>query len=403
VAKGYVVEAGAFQEVPLHVYQGSPAGTIRATAPDVGRFMLTHLQDGRTAQGHILQEATARQMRQTLFRPDPRLNGLAHGFIELDRNGKRLVGHLGSAAPAHYSLLALLPERGLGLFVAYNADTARPLTVGYETLTAFVDHFYPAPAAAPAVPPSDFAPRAGQYVGEYQRNNFGGSYTTVEKVGRLLGSATNRRISNPGDGTLEVASGLTGSTRFVEVAPDFFRQVDGPDALLFRRDQHGRVTSALFHGEPIYTFERLTLLETPVSNQALLLACVALFGSTLLTPTSVWIFRRQRVELRPTGFPEVARRVALATAVVPLLFLVGLFAALADPGPLMGDFSRLRLLLVLPLLGTVLAVFSVAFALLAWWRHFWSLPARLHYTAVAVAGVAFTWFLATWNLLGIRL
>src|SRR3712207_8855500 len=104
-----------------------------------------------------------------IFRPDPRLNGLAHSLLELDRNGERILGHIGSAAPVHYSVLALLPDRRVGLFVAYNAGTARPLTVGNETLAAFVDRFYPAPATAPLVPPPDFTDRADQFVGEYQR------------------------------------------------------------------------------------------------------------------------------------------------------------------------------------------------------------------------------------------
>ena len=58
--------------------------------------------------------------------------------------------------------------------------------------------------------------------------------------------------------------------------------------------------------------------------------------------------------------------------------------------------------LVLPLLGTALAAATVAFGVLAWRRRFWSLPARLHYTAMALATAAFSWFVATWNLLGFR-
>src|SRR5215203_661577 len=101
-------------------------------------------------------------------------------------------------------MLALFPDRGMGLFVAYNADSARPLTVGNETLDAFSDRFFP---LTPLPQIDGYAERVSQYVGEYRRNNFGGSYTTVEKLGRLLSSATNRQISNPGDGTLEVRSG----------------------------------------------------------------------------------------------------------------------------------------------------------------------------------------------------
>jgi CubicO group peptidase (beta-lactamase class C family) len=101
MATGCVFEEGRFREEPLAVYQGTPAGLIRATAPDVGRFMLAHLQDGRAGRRRNLWAATARRMRQTLFRPDPRLNGMAYGFLEMDRNGERIVGHIGSAAPVH--------------------------------------------------------------------------------------------------------------------------------------------------------------------------------------------------------------------------------------------------------------------------------------------------------------
>ena len=105
--------------------------------------------------------------------------------------------------------------------------------------------------AAEAVPPPDFAARAGQFTGEYRRNNFGGSETTVEKVRRVLGEG-NRRVEDAGDGMLEVGV-IGGSTRFVEVAPDFFREVGGQDELLFLRDRSGAVSGAVFSGSPAWS------------------------------------------------------------------------------------------------------------------------------------------------------
>jgi CubicO group peptidase (beta-lactamase class C family) len=402
VARGYVFDGNGFREEPLFTYQGTPAGTIRATATDVARFMLAHLQDGRAGNARILQETTAREMRQTLFRPDPRVNGLAYGFLELDRNGERIVGHLGSAAPVHYSLLALLPERGVGFFVAYNADTARPLTVGNEILAAFVDHFYPAPDATALTPPAGFANHADQYVGDYQRNNFGGSYTTVEKLGRLLSAPTNRHIANAHDGTLEVSSRLFGTTHFAEIAPDLFADVGGQERLLFRRDQEGRVTKAIFDSEPEYTFERLPLAETPLLNEVLLLLCVMLFGSTLLAAALDQLVRRRRRQ-NASGFERLARGMALATSALSLLFLSGLVVVFGDSAALAGDYTLLRAVLTLPLLGTILGAATIGCAGLAWRRHCWGLAARLHYTTIALAVVGFTWFCATWNLLGWRL
>jgi len=55
-----------------------PAGAVSASATDMARFMIAHLQDGRysdedIAEARILDEATAQQMHSTLSTYDPRL------------------------------------------------------------------------------------------------------------------------------------------------------------------------------------------------------------------------------------------------------------------------------------------------------------------------------------------
>jgi hypothetical protein len=40
------------------------------------------------------------------------------------------------------------------------------------------------------------------------------------------------------------------------------------------------------------------------------------------------------------------------------------------------------------------------FVVLAWKRSYWSLPARIHYTLVTFALLAFIWWLNNWILLG---
>jgi CubicO group peptidase (beta-lactamase class C family) len=401
-ARGYVLKKGEFREQPLPTYQVASAGSIRATATDIAHFMTAHLQDGRYGEGLILRPETTRQMHQTLFKPDPQLNGFAHGFFEMDRNGVRIIGHIGSAVPLYYSVLALLPDKRTGLFVAYNGSEALPLTFENETLAAFVERFFPAPAAASLVPPPGFTGRADQYTGEYQANTFGGSYTTVEKGRRIVGVG-NRRITNPGDGTLEV-SVLGRGKHFVQVTPDFFREAGGQDKLLFRRGPRGRVTKAIFSEIPEYTYERLEWWERPAFNQALLGACSAVFGTTLVVAAASQVFGRlRRAGAVQEGFGRIARWTAVGMAVVDLGFVAGLFAVFGDPTLYAGRLGRMRTLLMLPLLGTVLTSWVLVCAVLAWWRGLWSLPARLHYTAAALAGLALKWFQATWNLLGFRL
>ena len=84
------------------------------------------------------------------------------------------------------------------------------------------------------------------------------------------------------------------------------------------------------------------------------------------------------------------------------IVLIGLAAVLSDPALVMGEYARLRALLVLPLVTTGLTGGALVCTVLVWRRREWGLPARLHYTAVALGAVGFTWFLASWNLLGFR-
>jgi hypothetical protein len=53
-------------------------------------------------------------------------------------------------------------------------------------------------------------------------------------------------------------------------------------------------------------------------------------------------------------------------------------------------------------LSAVLTVGALLYGVLAWKRGYWGIAARVHYTLVTVAAVAFVWFLNFWNLLGWR-
>jgi hypothetical protein len=54
---------------------------------------------------------------------------------------------------------------------------------------------------------------------------------------------------------------------------------------------------------------------------------------------------------------------------------------------------------VLPLAIVALALGALAFTVPAWTRRYWGLAGRVHYTLIALAGLAFVWFLYYWNQL----
>src|SRR5262245_17297528 len=68
---GYTFEAGAFKP---HGYEFvanfGPAGSLAATAPDMARFMIAHLQEGGAGSARILKPETARAMHARVFRSE---------------------------------------------------------------------------------------------------------------------------------------------------------------------------------------------------------------------------------------------------------------------------------------------------------------------------------------------
>src|SRR6476620_5973568 len=104
-------------------------------------------------------------MHSTVYTPDPHLLGTKYGFFDFSDNGQRTLGHSGELPPMH-SLLLLLLDQKLGIFVVYNSAGGDALTsqhFGFQR--AFFDHYYPAPAVAPIQPAAELAEEAGRFAG----------------------------------------------------------------------------------------------------------------------------------------------------------------------------------------------------------------------------------------------
>jgi hypothetical protein len=412
-SEGYTYEDGAFKAFPDYSDMGqpamAPAGGMQSSATDMARFMIAQLRDGRpgdanAAGARILDQSTLRRMHSTLYTPDPRLLGTAYGFFDFSDNGQRTIGHSGESDPIN-SLLLLLPDQNLGVFVVYNSDGGKDLTLqhlGFQR--AFFDHYYPAPAVEPIKPPADFAQWAGRFEGTYRITGGtpGTSYTTFEKFGALFRFSTVT-ISDSGDGTL-LFTNPWDEWRFVEVKPLYFRQVDGPFHILFREDNQGRITYMFTDYTPMFAFERLNWYGTPAFNLTLALICVLMFVSMI--PVVLTRFIRDRL---PSGDRKPPSRGACAAywivvgiSVLNLLFVIGTVLWGNQPNVLLGTSMIYKIVLGVGVLGAVLTVGSLVYSVLAWKKSYWGIAARVHYTLVTLAAVAFVWFLNYWNLLGWR-
>mgnify|MGYP001796107969 CR=1 FL=1 len=248
-----------FQSQVFEIIQGTPAGGLSISATDMARFLAAHLNGGVLPAGipapaassprgrRILTAASVRQMHAPLLRPDPRLNGFAHGFMEFDSHGQRIIGHGGDTIFFH-SVAAILPEHDLGFFISTNTTTGMRAVAGVKR--AFLDHFFGA-----AAPPGQALFHRGQpdsanlpsgdeldeYAGYFLSNRRPASGPSQLIT---LASALDVERNSTNDGLL-IRDLLTGEQLdCVPIDRDLFQERDGRERFGFLRDSDsGRVRS----------------------------------------------------------------------------------------------------------------------------------------------------------------
>jgi CubicO group peptidase (beta-lactamase class C family) len=401
MSSGYVYSNNAYTAEPFEYLQVWPAGSVSSTSEDMAKFMIAHLQNGRYGDRRIMQEATAEQMHSRLFTNDPRVNGMAYGFWEMNQDNPRAIGHGGDTILFH-TLLVLIPESNLGLFISANEEASEPAV--YELFQAFMDHYYPVPPLPVPEAVSGFEENASQFSGGYRPTR--SAYTNFEKAGTLFQEV---QVSPGPNSTLTMSQPGFGSEQWVEVEPLSFSPADGlpsQDGRVFGRDEQGRINYLFFNLNPTTAYEKVAWYDDSNVNYALLGACVLLFLSTLIWPLRA-IFNRSPEKPEQDRPSRAARWLAGGSSMLNLLFIVG-FASLFSASPTEADFiytipAWLIAMLTVALIAAILALVSTAFAALAWKNGYWSPLSRVHYTLVVLALLAFVWWLNNWNLLGFRL
>jgi CubicO group peptidase (beta-lactamase class C family) len=403
MATGYNYTNGQYVAGSFVYDQAYPGGSMSATATDMARFMIAHLQNGELDGQRILQEETARQMHSQLYAADPRLNGgMAHGFFENTINDQRVISHGGNLF-TFLSGLYLIPEQNVGLYISTNGTRGGAAT--HAVIKAFLDRYYP--AAEPSTPQSmaGFAERIAPYLGEYTaaRSNF----TTEEKTT----SITMRANVNLGSDGILVFSMPGQVFRFAEVEPGFLQAVDDPSTRFVYRtgaDGHRFLMGVGGVNDP-QSFVKTSWYGTRNLHLLLFLSSTLMFLAALIAwPIGFFTQRRRQFpSSQPTPLP--ARLAHWAAALFGLLWLVvllGMTSIFTDILPGFGFPSIvfetppiLNFLMSISYLLGGLALAMLVFAVLAWVRRYWSLGGRIFYTLLALLALLLTWALVYWNLL----
>ena len=382
--------SGEFEEQPFIYLQISPAGSLSATGADMGRFMLAHLQGGAYDGGRILAPETVRLMHSQSYTFDPALTGNAHGFAEWMVNGRRLIGH-GGHIPEFITELRLFPEEGIGIFVCYNSyiqlDKDRALLVD-----EFMDRYFPAPSAQPAAAP--IASDLGDYTGYYVTSREI-SARTPEKFFAL----GDMMFIRPGpDNTLLFPDVLLRQLspfqpdQWAEISPQVFRNARG-EQMVFKRDGRGQVRYLAFSNNSYMIYLKQPWYGGQDVHLGILIFSLITFLLTPIIALVGWVIARvqKRDAKGASGRERWARGLALGLCLAFLAFLAIFVQNLYTP-----DQPAVRVLAwVIAMLALAVTILDIA----AWRQRWWKLAGRIHYTALTLAGLAFTWFMAYWSLL----
>ncbi|MGC4118708.1 MAG: serine hydrolase domain-containing protein [Myxococcales bacterium] len=385
LAVGYRdVEVTPSRRWPTPLMNDLPAGGLLATGVDIGRFMLAHLQDGRLGTVRILEEATARRMRERQYTFHPALEGMTYGFMEHFRSGRRALMHEGSMA-GFFSLLYLVPELGLGIFVETNGGSEECDLV-YDFPAAVLERFF----ASPLTPES---PSGGSDLqaleGTYREPS---AELTLERAATLA-MAREAHVQVGADGALTV-----NGRRYREVEPNLFEREGSPVRIAFRPGVDGHA-SAMARG--LTTYERVPWHGSLLLHRAILAGSLLVFLGTLVAWPLVAIvcsLRRRAARAAPGKWS------ARLAALMPFAFIAGVAVSFLGPmGPLalaIAIPTGVKVALVIPLLMPIplALVFWAVFR--SWRRQLGSVVSRMHRTAVGVAGLGFLFVLGYWNLLG---
>lgn len=385
---GFRYHGTTFKSRPDALIQLVPAGAISSTASDMAAFMITHLQDGRFGEERILSEEASEEMHSRQVVADDRLPGICLGFMEWNRNGKRILWHSGGTQ-MFKSLLMMIPEENTGLFVSYNTPASE--MARNELRQEFLDRYYPYRGIEPQ-PMAGYRERAKRYEGTYKE-----ARTAEFNSDKLIFALSrSRKVTANKDGSITFRD-----TRYIETEPLCFREVNGQGILIFKEDRNGKIAGAYQDFEPHETYSKLPWYLSVDIQMALL----AIFLLVFLYAVIGWniIKRRKRPwYMKDEDALKSGRKSIRYISAVNFLYLF-----MVCPVMLAGVFTgspaayiAVKFFFLLPVASFLLSCFALMKLIEACRHKLWSLTYRIQYGIVLLVSFSYIIWLKFWNLMG---
>ncbi|MCG8570638.1 MAG: beta-lactamase family protein [Spirochaetes bacterium] len=383
VANGYFFKNGVYQKAEFELMEDIPAGSMSTTASDLTKFMIAHLNYGKFKDIQILKEITAKTMQKIHFKHDNMLNGMGLGFIGNNHNGQKIIGHTGNIEAFH-SIMAILPEHNMGIFISYNTDSAAELTYG-SFFKKIINYLFPQEEDVYYEKTKTASSAIKQFLGSYRVNRV--SSSSVEKIGELFFSM---KVSESNG--LLILESILGKQYFIQISKNTFQELNHQETVVFKsinKKLHLFVSSA-----PTMAFKKHDWYESHTFQLILINICLMLFILIFIISIVKSIKEKQRLAWIISG----------AIVLLNLSFIIGMLIVSVDLYTMIltGNVFFLKILLVLPLLSVLLLPVSIYCFIQHQKKNDWKLYNKIIYIVSLVNEVVFIWLLFYWNLLGFQ-
>ncbi|OWT48051.1 serine hydrolase [Bacillus sp. K2I17] len=220
LATGYDAKGNAipfYQTRPTDM----PQGSMFSTGSDVANFMIAQLNDGKYKNNQILQKETVEDMQKTKFALHPKYPNMTYGFeffSPQSHNGQYVFGK-GGNIPGFSSLMWLIPEHKIGVFVVTNKDSS---ALPVEVFGDFMNEYFPDKTKPEYLNPN-----------EEELKKFEGVYRDL----RLKNLVSHVNIS---EGKLYVTDKVYGKQELKQIDPLLFEDEKG-NYMAFKLHKDGTV------------------------------------------------------------------------------------------------------------------------------------------------------------------
>jgi len=396
----------------------APVGGINATAEDMARFMLAHLDTSQSSENRLMSAERLAQMHTRIAGNHELSSGFGMIFFTWDWNDQKMIVH-GGDWPGTHSGMVLFPQLNTGLFFSLMAEfpevpvlesitgserlmpvdglvVGTPLSNVGVLVNLFTHFLGPLkPPGAAHVPDSDLSEFAGNFIGQSAPHsgmdimlNFTSPFQTVR-----VEAAPEALLIN-GKPYQHVAPDVFWSDEVKMSLDSYF--LDSP-IYMFSRDEQGAVEFLT----PQIGFDawvRKGALETPSTW------LMAWGGLTLFLLSGLLVIFYPRVSQFPMAkwLPPLIAAMLLS---MPAVLLVGYGEGESLVNDLFfGYATRFFSFAVMGNLVIVLALVSAWYTLKAWKEPFWSGQRggwllRLHYSLLSLAALMLIPVFSYMNLL----